>query len=169
MKPASLAKMIAIAALGVLAVLSEGWQFAAPLHHLLCLAAVDATDFILRTIGLPTYVDGMDIHGPGYSVSIVPACNGLVAFTVLLSGIALVSLPSITRALLALIALPAVFLANVARITTTLTIGTRSEEAARIAHETVFPLVIVLVFAALWYQWLAREAAATRPQVRSTQ
>ncbi len=156
----------AIALVGALAILSTEWALAQPLHERLSHGVALATAAVLRPLDLPAYVDGTTVYSLGYAVQVVPECNGLIGTSVVLAGVALLSLPWRRRLLLGALGLVAVAAVNLLRVTSVLVIGTRSASGADVIHEALFPLLYVVVFGYLWFVWLTREAAAVeRPEL----
>jgi exosortase/archaeosortase family protein len=155
--PRFIAKTAAIAIVGALGMVSEGWSVSAPIHEPASRFLAVAADRLVRLLGLPTYLDGTTVYSLGFSVRVVPECNGLIIIATILTGVALLRIPRRQRLICALVLLLSVWVLNLLRIVTVLAIGTRSAANAEVAHRVVFPAIWTGLFGCLWFFWLKSE------------
>jgi exosortase len=101
--------------------------------------AAIAAEFLLQTIGYPTYREGVIIHVQNHTLEVEKACSGLsmlLTFAALSVGMAiLVKRPWLDRALLLVAAVPVAILSNVVRIVLT---GVLYNEAGKELGDRVF-------------------------------
>jgi len=101
--------------------------------------AAIASEFVLQTIGYPTYREGVILHVKDHTLEIEKACSGLsmlLTFVALSVGVAiLVKRPWLDRILLLIASIPVAILANVIRISLT---GVLYNEAGKEFGERVF-------------------------------
>lgn len=152
-------KMAVVGVAGGLAVLSESWGPASGIHRVASRLAAVATGRVVEFLGMPAYVDGTSVYGLGYSIRVVAECDALAPAVVGLTGVALLGVSLRRKLELAALGLVLAFVLNVLRLSTVLTVGTRSQATANVLHEVVFPGAWIAVFAVLWFAWLNRLAA----------
>ncbi len=125
-----------------------GWQ-------LQKVAAV-ASEFLLQTIGYPTYREGIVLHVKDHSLGVEQACSGLsmlLTFVALSTAVALlVKRPALDRVLIMLSAVPVAVLSNVLRIALT---GVLYNEAGkelgdRVFHDFAGWMMMPLALGILW-------------------
>jgi exosortase len=147
-----------------------GWQ-------LQRIAAI-SSEFLLQTIGYPTYRDVVVLHVQDQTLGVERACSGLsmlLSFVAIATGMAIVvNRPWLDRALILASAVPIAVFCNVVRIVVT---GVLYNEAGRELGDRVFHdlagwLMLVMALAALWLElklldWLMPEdlGKASREEV----
>ena len=101
--------------------------------------AAVATEFVLQTIGYPTYREGMILHCQDHVLEVKNACNGLsmlLTFFTLSAGMAIViRRPWLDKLIILLSAVPIAILSNVVRIALT---GVLYNEAGKELGDRVF-------------------------------
>ncbi len=101
--------------------------------------AAVATEFVLQTIGYPTYREGMILHCQDHVLEVKNACNGLsmlLTFFTLSAGMAIViRRPWLDKVIILLSAVPIAILSNVVRIALT---GVLYNEAGKELGDRVF-------------------------------
>lgn len=150
-----LAKVIAIGAVGGLASWSE--SAASGAHRVTSEFLANSVSSGLSLLGMPSYVDGSAIYSLGYSVRVVPECNGFIGTSVALIAIALLRINMGTKLKLGITAFLLSFGLNAGRILTVLMVGTRSQRAADFVHEVAFPVFWFGLAFGLWFYWLKHE------------
>ena len=153
-------KVLIIGAVGCAGIASENWSRVGPGHEAVSRLVASHVGTVAGVFGLPTYVDGARVYSLGYSVRVVPKCNGAVAAVVVGLGIGLLSAPVRKRLLWAVSGVLAVHLVNLCRVFTILAIGTRSASGAAILHEWVSPSLWICLFSGLSIAWLRNELGA---------
>jgi len=148
-------KVAVIAAVGGLASWSE--TLAAGAHRALSGFLAHSVSAASDLLGMPTYVDGTAVYSLGYSVRVVPECNGLIGTSVALTAIALLRAGVRAKLQLALATFALSFALNAGRIWTVLLVGTRSQRGAEFVHETAFPVFWFGLAFGLWFYWLKHE------------
>ena len=101
--------------------------------------AAIATEFVLQTIGYPTYREGMILHCQDHFLEVKNACNGLsmlLTFFTLSAGMAIViRRPWLDKVIILFSAVPIAILSNVVRIALT---GVLYNEAGKELGDRVF-------------------------------
>ncbi len=101
--------------------------------------AAIATEFVLQTIGYPTYREGMILHCQDHVLEVKNACNGLsmlLTFFTLSAGMAIViRRPWLDKVIILFSAVPIAILSNVVRIALT---GVLYNEAGKELGDRVF-------------------------------
>lgn len=101
-------------------------------------AAIGA-EFVLQTVGYPTYREGVIVHAKDHALEVATACNGLsmmLTFLCLSTGMAMiVRRPWLDRGIILLSAVPIAVLSNVLRIALT---GVLYNEAGKELGDRVF-------------------------------
>ncbi len=128
-----------------------GWQ--------LQKVAAIASEFVLQTVGYPTYREGVVLHVKDHVLEVEKACSGLsmlLTFAALSTGMALlIKRPWFDRVLVLISAVPVAVLANVIRISLT---GVLYNEGGRELGERVFhdfagwmmmPIALVILWGGL--------------------
>ncbi len=123
------------------------------------LIAAVASEFVLQTIGYPTYRSGVILHVKDHVLEVAKACSGLsmlLTFAALSTGMALlVKRPWFDRILILVSAVPVAVMANVIRIALT---GVLYNEAGKELGDRVFhdfagwmmmPIALVILWAEL--------------------
>ncbi|HEV3436292.1 MAG TPA: exosortase/archaeosortase family protein [Gemmata sp.] len=140
--------------------------------------AAMGSEFVLQTIGYPTYREGVILHVKDRPLEIEKACNGLsmlLTFVALSVGMAIVvKRPWLDRILLLVAAIPVAILANVIRISLT---GVLYSEGGKELGDKVFhdfagwmmmPIALVILWLGLkvldWV-WVADLGQASREEV----
>jgi len=137
-----------------------GWQ--------LQKTAAVASEFVLQTIGYPTYREAVVLHVQDHTLEVEKACSGLsmlLSFVAISVGMAIVvSRPWLDRAIILASAVPIAVFCNVVRIVVT---GVLYNEAGRELGDKVFHdlagwLMLVMALVALWLElklidWLMPE------------
>jgi exosortase len=125
-----------------------GWQ-------LQKVAAV-ASEFVLQTVGYPTFREGVVLHVKDHTLGVEKACSGLsmlLTFAALATGMALVvKRPVLDRVLILASAVPVAVLSNVIRIAVT---GVLYNEAGkelgdRVFHDFAGWMMMPIALAILW-------------------
>ncbi|AMV23583.1 Transmembrane exosortase [Gemmata sp. SH-PL17] len=115
-----------------------------------------ASEFVLQTIGYPTYREGIILHVKDHVLRVEEACSGLsmlLTFAALATGMAvLVQRPWLDRGLILVSAVPVAVLSNVLRIALT---GVLYNEAGkelgdRVFHDFAGWMMMPLALAVLW-------------------
>ena len=125
-----------------------GWQ-------LQKIAAV-ASEFVLQTVGYPTYREGIVLHVKDHALGVEQACSGLsmlLTFLALSTGMALlVKRPWLDRAVIMASAVPVAVLSNVLRIALTGVLYNEGgkELGDRVFHDFAGWMMMPLALAILW-------------------
>ncbi len=115
-----------------------------------------ASEFLLQTVGYPTYREGIVLHVKDHVLRVEEACSGLsmlLTFAALATGMALlVKRPWFDRTLILVSAVPVAVLSNVLRIVLT---GVLYNEAGkelgdRVFHDFAGWMMMPLALAILW-------------------
>jgi exosortase len=118
--------------------------------------AAMASEFVLQTVGYPTYREGVILHVKEHVLEVEKACSGLsmlLTFLALATGMALLMRrPLFDRALILVSAVPVAVLSNVIRIALT---GVLYNEAGkelgdRVFHDFAGWLMMPIALALLW-------------------
>lgn len=121
------------------------------------IAAVSSS-FVLRTIGYPTYLEGVVIHVSGQALEVDKACSGLsmmLTFLALSAGMAmLVNRPWLDRVLILVSAVPVAVVSNVIRIALTgvLYVEGGRELGDRVFHDFAGWLMMPFALLVLWLE-----------------
>lgn len=120
------------------------------------LIAAAASEFVLQTVGFPTYREGVVLFVKDHALEVEKACSGLsmlLTFLALSTGMALlVTRPWVDRVLILVSAVPVAVLANVIRIALT---GVLYNEAGkelgdRVFHDFAGWMMMPIALAILW-------------------
>lgn len=118
--------------------------------------AAVASEFVLQTIGYPTYREGVILHCGDHVLEVQNACNGLsmlLTFLALSAGMAiLIKRPRLDRALILLAAVPVAILANVIRIAMTGVLYNEGgrELGDRLFHDLAGWVMMPIALLVLW-------------------
>lgn len=143
--------------------------------------AAVASEFVLQTIGYPTYREGVILYVKDHVLEVEKACSGLsmlLTFAALSTGMALlVKRPWVDRALILASAVPVAVLANVIRISLT---GVLYNEAGkelgdRVFHDFAGWMMMPIALAVLWAElklldwvWVDAGGRASREEMVKT-
>lgn len=118
--------------------------------------AAAGSEFLLQSVGYPTYRDGVIIHVKDHTLEVEKACNGLsmlLTFLAMSAGMAMVvRRPWLDRVLILLAAVPIAIVANIIRIALT---GILYNEAGkelgdRVFHDLAGWLMMLFALGILW-------------------
>jgi exosortase len=140
--------------------------------------AAMASEFVLQTVGYPTYREGVVLHVKDHALEVERACSGLsmlLTFAALSTGMALVvQRPWPDRALILVSAVPVAVLANVIRIALTGILYNEGgkELGDRLFHDFAGWLMMPIALAILWAElklldwvWVDVGGKASRDEV----
>ena len=127
---------------------------------------------ILRGLGAPVHAIDNVIESEGYSLAILPGCDGLQPLAIFLIGV--VAYPARARRKLSVMVTGTLLLLtlNLMRILSLYYIGVDWPGAFVTAHEEVWPVGFGVVAFVLWLAWAQRVSnsiASSAPPVRTTE
>jgi exosortase/archaeosortase family protein len=115
----------------------------------------------LEMTGTEVTVDGILVHGPGFSVEVRRGCDALQPLLLLASGILAFPVSFSRRVAGILVGAVVLQVLNVVRVASLLLVGVHAPDAFQEAHVEVWQvgfLVATLVLWLVWLQWATRPA-----------
>jgi exosortase/archaeosortase family protein len=127
-----------------------------------------AAGAIVRLLDQQVVVSGTTIRGSIFSMQIVKTCDAMEVNILLLAALAAFPMPLVRRLLSVLAAIPALALANVARLCLLYWLGVHSPSSFDRVHQTLAPVFMVASALVIFLLATRRgREASTRPTIRS--
>lgn len=145
----------AAAALGLLVYLSQAQAPSLALRTFY--AAV--TGWVLNVFGAGVVIEGTDIVGTGFSISVVTACTGLFVTGLFITAVAAFPVSWHARLLGAVIGILGLFVLNVVRLASLFYIGTHWPSVLDIAHQLVWQSIVIVAAVSIWLFWAGKASA----------